>query len=142
MSYTEWFEAHAKKHEKIVQKLLRQNKTQDEIIEYFCFENMVQYENDFCPLYQENKKCHDIEQLNCYLCACPHFRFNDAGIEKQKDATKYSFCAIDSKNGAQGIYGDAIHQDCSRCSVPHHEEYIRKHFSYKWREIMQQCMVQ
>lgn len=56
--------------------------TKQEIIEYFRFENMVKNEPDFCPLYKDNKKCHDMEDLNCYLCACPHFRFDDNGFKK------------------------------------------------------------
>ena len=141
MGYTEWFEKHANKHKRIVTRLRKQNKTKQEIIEYFRFENMVQNENHFCPLYAKNKKCHDMKNLNCYMCACPNFRFSDSGIEKQQEKTKYSFCEIDSKDGRAGVYGDAIHQDCSKCSVPHHESYIEKHFSYDWREMMHKCMV-
>ncbi len=45
---------------------------------------MVEKENDFCLLYKDNKKCHDYEDLNCYLCACPYFRFDDEGISKKR----------------------------------------------------------
>lgn len=141
MSYTAWFEAHAKKHEQIIDKLLACGMNKEEILEYFVFENMVEKEKDFCPLYAENKKCHDLEYLSCYICACPNFRFSDKGIEKIDDKTKYSFCAIDSKDGSQGVYGDAIHQDCTRCGVPHAKEYVTRHFELAWKKIMKNCIV-
>ena len=75
MTYEEWFLQQGELHASVMKKLI--NKTNDEVIEYFKFENMVNNEPDFCPLYKENKKCHDMEDLNCYLCACPNFRFDD-----------------------------------------------------------------
>jgi hypothetical protein len=111
----------------------------DHIIEYFDFDNMVEMEKDFCPLYVEGKKCHDIEKLNCYLCACPNFRFNDEGIETTDDKTKYSYCSIDSKKGELSTYGDKIHQNCSGCDVPHVKKYIEDNFSFDWEEIMCEC---
>lgn len=141
MSYLSWFDEHAKKHKNIVDKLISKNFSKEQIIDYFEFENMVKNEQDFCPLYAENKKCHDISYLNCYLCACPNFRFSDRGIEKVEEKTKYSFCAIDSKEGKAGIYGDAIHQDCSKCIVPHTREYVSKHFDLDWKKIMRLCVI-
>lgn len=139
MSYKAWYEAHAAKHKNLVEKLLSTAKTKEQILEYFLFENMVQNEPDFCPLYAENKKCHETEYLNCYFCACPNFRFSDAGVEKTELATKYSFCAIDSKDGKAGVYGDAIHQDCSACIVPHAKSYVEKHFDLDWKSAMCEC---
>ncbi|MFA6196815.1 MAG: hypothetical protein WC656_09240 [Sulfurimonas sp.] len=136
MSYKSWFDSHAQKHKKIVDKLLACENTKEEIIKYFEFENMLKEEPDFCPLYRENKKCHEIEYLNCYLCACPNFRFSDEGVEKVEEKTKYSFCAIHSKEGKAGVYGDAIHQDCSNCTVPHAKSYVEKYFDLDWKKIM------
>jgi len=141
MSYSEWMQKHAKKHKQIVEKLLREGYTQEAIIEYFDFENMKEKEVDFCPLYAKNKKCHDIESLNCYLCACPNFRFSDKGIKKIEDKTEFSYCAIESKDGRQGVYGEKIHQDCSKCQVPHTKEYVTKHFDLDWQKIMQDCEI-
>lgn len=138
MSYQNWFDEHASKHKIIVDKLVNNNLCEAEIIKYFDFENMVKMENDFCPLYKEPKKCHDMDSLNCYLCACPNFRFSDQG-QKVKDKTKHSFCSIDSKDGKSGIYGDKIHQDCSTCSVPHHTSYVKKYFDLDWKKIMNKC---
>ena len=139
MSYAKWFEEHAKKHKKIIEKLLAKNFNKTQIIEYFDFENMVQNEKEFCPLYKEPKKCHDIDELNCYLCACPHFRFNDKGIKKVDNKTQYSLCDVESKNGIQGVYGDVMHQDCSSCHIPHTQKYIEKHFELEWEKIMYSC---
>lgn len=138
MSYGKWFENHADKHKKIVEKLLSHGYTKEQIVDYFDFDNMAKEEPLFCPLYKENRKCHEMEDLNCYLCACPNFRFNDGGIAKKDDKTQYSFCAIESKDGKQSIYGDKIHQNCSKCTVPHHKEYIRKNFDLDWKKIMKE----
>lgn len=141
MSYTSWFNQHADKHKKIVDKLVAKGYSQEQIIDYFDFDNMVKEENDFCPLYKEPKKCHDMKRLNCYLCACPHFRFDDEGIKKVKQNTQYSFCSIDSKDGEQGVYGNEIHQDCSKCGAPHHRAYVEKNFDLDWRKAMKNCSI-
>ena len=57
MSYMNWFQTHGEKHKAVMDKLTHLN--DDEVIAYFRFDNMVQNEPDFCPLYKENKKCHD-----------------------------------------------------------------------------------
>ena len=141
MSYISWVEAHAAKHKVIIEKLIAKEFTKEQIIDYFDFENMKEKEVDFCPLYAENRKCHNMESLNCYLCSCPNFRFKDEGVEKIEDKTKYSFCDIDSKDGRAGVYGDAIHQDCSGCSVPHHKTYVEKNFDLDWAKIMKKCIL-
>jgi len=84
----------------------------------------------------KTKKGHDIENLNCYLCACPNFRFNDNGFKKVENRTLFSKCNINSKDGDQFKTDNAIHQNCSGCLVPHHESYIQKNFSRNWFEIM------
>lgn len=137
MKYIEWFEAHAIKHKKIVDKLIELNYTKVQIVEYFDFDNMVENETEFCPLYKENKKCHDMDDLNCYMCACPNFRFNDDGLEINNEVKTLSKCDID--NGEEFRGKGVIHQDCSSCSVPHHETYALKNFSLDWREMMKDC---
>jgi len=139
MGYSEWFEKHAKKHKKIVEKLQERGLDKEKILEYFCYDNMVKEEVDFCPLYAKNKKCHDMEKLNCYMCACPNFRFNDEGIDTIEDKVRYSLCAIDSPDGKAGVYGKKIHQNCSGCQVPHHKKYIEEHFDLEWKNMMQKC---
>ena len=134
MSYSKWFTEHGNKHKEIMKKLT--SLSDDEVIAYFRFENMVEKEPDFCPLYQDKKKCHKIERLNCYLCACPNFRFDDEGISKKETKTIYSICSIDSKDGDVFQTENAIHQNCSGCLIPHQESYIKKYFSRDWFEIM------
>jgi hypothetical protein len=136
MSYRKWFDAHAQKHQAIMNKLTHQS--DDEVIEYFRFENMVQHESDFCPLYSSNKKCHDTEELNCYLCACPNFRFNDEGFSVEEGKTLFSTCSIESPEGDRYVGEKAIHQNCAGCIVPHRESYIRKVFDRNWLTIMKE----
>ena len=136
MSYKKWFDAHAQKHKAIMAKLTRLS--DDEVIEYFRFDNMVQHEPEFCPLYAENKKCHDMEELNCYLCACPNFRFNEGGFAKEGERTLFSTCSIESPDGDRYVSEKAIHQNCAGCIVPHRESYIRKVFDRDWLNIMQE----
>jgi hypothetical protein len=139
MSYSQWSQKHAKKHNKIIEKLLKKGYDKEAIIDYFDFDNMKKEEFDFCPLYAKDKKCHDMESLNCYLCACPNFRYSDEGIKKVDNKTLFSRCNIDSKDGQAGIYGEKIHQNCSLCHIPHTKEYVRKHFDFSWQKIMQKC---
>jgi len=134
MTYQEWFDAHAQKHKAIMKRLT--HLSDDEVIAYFRFENMIQHESDFCPLYAENQKCHDTENLNCYLCACPNFRFNDSGFGITEGKTLFSTCSIDSPDGDRFLTDTAIHQNCTGCLVPHHESYIRKIFDRNWLTIM------
>lgn len=139
MSYISWFQEHGKKHKAIIDKLISRGYSKEQIIDYFDFDAMVVNEPDFCPLYAENKKCHDMQSLNCYLCSCPNFRFDDEGVDIIEEKKRYSFCSIDSKDGRVGVYGEKIHQDCSKCTVPHHKAYVEKHFDLDWFKIMKAC---
>lgn len=140
MTYEEWFIKQGELHANVMKKL--ENKTKNEVIEYFKFENMIKNEPNFCPLYKENKKCHDMDDLNCYFCACPHFRFDDNGFEKRADGkVLYSVCSINSKKGTQFIGEDYIHQNCSECLVPHKVKYIEKKFNRKWFEAMKEVKI-
>ena len=112
--------------------------TDDEVIVYFRFENMVKQEPDFCPLYKENRQCHEMGTLNCYLCACPYFRFDDNGFRELKGKNLQSYCSINAKNGNVFEGEDTLHQDCSGCTLPHSEHYIKKHFDRDWFKIMKE----
>ncbi len=129
MSYQSWFEAHSIKHTNIVNKL--QTLSDVEIIEYFRYDNMVLKEPNFCPLYKDNKKCHDIEELNCYMCGCSNFRLTN---------TK-SYCDIKSKDGSTITSKDGFeHQNCSKCHIPHQESFIKKYFNRDWKEMMSKVL--
>jgi hypothetical protein len=134
VTYTEWFMQHGQKHQAIVDKLSHLSDL--ELIEYFRFDNMVEKEPEFCELYKENRKCHDVEGLNCYICGCPNFRFKEEGYRKMDGKMLFSTCSINSKEGDRFITEDAIHQDCTKCMVPHYESYIKKVFSRDWFEMM------
>jgi hypothetical protein len=134
MSYKSWFQSHGKKHKEIVDRL--SHLSDNELIEYFRYENMVKNEPDFCPLYEDNKRCHNMENLNCYLCACPNFRFDDNGFREEEGRTLFSYCNINSIGGNQFKSESAIHQNCVGCLLPHREIYIKKLFSRDWFKIM------
>lgn len=135
MLYEEWFEQYALKHKEIVDKLLEKGYDKEQIIDYFDYDNMVKEEIEFCPLYKISKKCHNMKELNCYLCGCPNFRFNDNGIDIYNGYKVLSKCDIN--NGSSIGRGGAVHQDCSKCTVPHHKAYISKNFDTDWKKIMQ-----
>jgi hypothetical protein len=137
MSYINWYQEHGEKHKVIMDKLT--HLSADEVIAYFRFDNMVNTEPDFCPLYKDKKKCHDLKELNCYFCACPNFRFDDVGWE-MKGAKYFSSCSINSKEGAVFVSDAGNHQDCSKCAVPHLESYIRRNFSRDWFEVMENVL--
>ena len=139
MTYMQWFETHAKKHEAIMKTLTHLN--DDEVIAYFVFENMQKKHPDFCPLYAQNKKCHEMEELNCYFCACNHFRFSDAGLKTEDEKTIFSLCSIDAKECKNFETEDAVHLDCSDCLLPHKKSVIKKTFSRDWKEIMGETIV-
>ena len=134
-----WFDAHALKHKRIVDKLVELDYSKEQIVEYFDFDNMVKEEINFCPLYKDNKKCHEMDELNCYLCACPNFRFSDDGIDNYNEFKILSKCDIN--NGEEFVGKGVIHHDCSSCTVPHHKSYALKNFSLNWREIMSECNI-
>ncbi len=141
MSYEDWYIKHGNKHNVIVDKLIAQGYTKDGIIEYFDFDSMVVNEPDFCVLYARPKKCHAIEKLNCFLCACPLFRFNDDGIEMRGGHQVRSYCKVKSKYGSQNLFGDVIHQDCTSCTVPHSIKFVQKYFDVNWFNIMRDCNI-
>ena len=128
LSYISWFTQHANKHANLLKNIPKEQR-----IDYFRWKNISKTDADFCPLFAEGKKCHDMENLNCYLCACPNFRFDDSAKVLK------SWCSIDSKEGATIEHNGVIHQDCSGCTVPHHESYVQKHLEGTWLDVMKKC---
>jgi len=134
MNYTQWYDQHAKKHAAIMKKL--EHLDEFDVVQYFIFENMVEKEPDFCELYATKTKCHEMYELNCYMCGCPHFRFYQSPV-REEDVVFHSVCSINSKRGKRSIRGeDEIHQDCSQCNIPHGEDYIFSHFDRDWTKMM------
>ena len=129
MTYDEWKIEHATKKANIIRK---KNLTDvDEIIKYFDFDNMVKNEVDFCPLYKDNIKCHNVEKLSCYYCGCPYFKVNEYPKTVGK-TTIASICIINSKLKDE-FYENPdennvvkIHCDCSNCFIPHDPKFAKK----------------
>ena len=139
MKYREWFLQHGEKHREIIRRLAADGLDETAMIAYFDFEHMRLREPGFCPLYAENRKCHPMEKLNCFFCACPHFRFSDAGLEGKGASALYSRCAVGSRGGSLLKTEKGIHQDCSGCFLPHRTGFIRKHFAADWFAAMAGC---
>jgi hypothetical protein len=139
MKYIDWFKKHAIKHEKIMQKLHAQGLSDAQILDYFEYENISQKEVDFCPLYKEQKKCHDMQYLNCFLCACPHFRFDDEALHVKGNIVVKSMCAIDSKFKESFVVNNELHLDCSKCKIPHTKAFVKKQIEKSWVENMPKC---
>ena len=139
MNYITWFLDHDNKHRKIVDKLKQDGLSSGQIIDYFEFDNMLAKESDFCLLYAEGKKCHDIAYLNCYMCACPYFRFNDEGVPDGEGILVKSQCAIHSSKSDHFVFEGVAHLDCSRCTVPHTRTFIKNNFDERWQEMMKNC---
>lgn len=139
MSYLEWVEAHAKKHAALMQKLKARGLSKEQIIDYFDFDNMRKKEEEFCELYAAGRKCHSMKKLNCFLCACPCFRFYNTPLTKES-VTIVSECSIASKNGKALMVKNERHQDCSGCIVPHSRKYVETSYNVSWHEIMAHCL--
>jgi len=140
MSYKSWFEEHAKKHENLIWKLNSCAVVNEALVDYFEFENMAQHEVDFCPLYAQKKKCHDRVYLNCFLCACPHFRFCDKGLHVKSDGVVVkSKCAINSRFASEFVYEGVAHLDCSKCTIAHTKTFVKKFIRVPWKEAMKKC---
>lgn len=121
-----------------MQKLVKLN--ENEKIDYFKYSNISKKEPNFCPLFAKNKVCHNMENLNCYLCGCPNFRFNDDGFEEINGKKLFSYCAINSKDGKRLTTANGYHQDCSNCLIPHNKAFIKDNFDEDWSKIMQKNM--
>lgn len=137
MTYRQWHDDFADRHQEIVRML--EERSDEELIDYFRYENMRKRHPAFCPLYEEEERCHDMENLNCYLCGCPHFRYCDEGIDTVNGKVRYSLCAIEAREGKTFETDTAIHQDCSDCPLPHLHGFIKKYFDRNWGRIMAEC---
>lgn len=135
MRYIDWYNEHYFHHKAIMEQL--KDKSIDEIIEYFDYENMCAKHPDFCPLFTSNSKCHEMKNLNCYMCGCPYFRFDDNGLCLDNDKnTVYSYCT--KGYGDKFIANKQIHHDCSKCTLPHTKKFISKNFDSDWIKIMKE----
>ena len=137
MNYSRWSRVFSRKHAAILATL--EGLSVEEVVDYFTYDNMRLNHPEFCPLYAQGRRCHELRELNCYLCACPHFRYCDTGIERIGRRIRYSYCAVDAPGAAEFWTETAIHQDCSGCLLPHHRGFILGHFDRDWKRIMSRC---
>lgn len=88
------------------------NKKNEEVIDTYDFENQKKINPNGCELYPTNKKCHEIEKLNCFFCLCPNY---DRGV-------KEGACKIDNPKGKYIDASEGKILDCSNCDFPHSKE--------------------
>lgn len=94
------------------------------ILEEFSFESRRKTHPDKCPCYSENKPCHDIprENLNCFLCFCPMYKFRDGE----------SKCLAGNPQGKGKWFYHPSHKngriwDCSDCTFPNEKDNVRSY---------------
>lgn len=99
-----------------------QNQKRDEVAEkyalkaanipdFFEYDTLKAHEKDFCPLYAQGIKCHDLGYLNCYFCACPYYIYKDSK----------TLCKINSRFA---YYHKGV-LDCSNCYIPHRKGFVK-----------------
>src|SRR4030042_811398 len=95
-----------------------------DIIEAMSFDRRSKRNPEKCTYYQENppRQCHEIDGLNCLLCACPNYNSKD--LE--------GGCRINSKNGKWTYHPNLPAGrlwDCSDCRINHSEKEIEKYLT-------------
>lgn len=126
MTFNEWVSDHDQKLWAVLEKL--KDYSAEEIVDYFDFENMKEQEPDFCPLYEMNTKCHNVEKLNCLFCACPFFDYSDnepLGISEDKKVM--SHCNINSRFSSTYEFENNVQCDCSNCTIPHTDQFAKSY---------------
>jgi len=92
------------------------------IIEAMSFDRRSKRNPEKCPYYQKNppSPCHKIDDLNCFLCACPNY--NSKELE--------GGCLINSKKGEWFYYKSLPAGrvwDCSNCNVNHSKREVENY---------------
>ncbi len=121
--YATWLKKHLQKRDTIVSR--KKELSNESLLEYFDYESLSKSEKSFCPLFEKGVKCHKLESLNCFFCACPYFRFYDTPVETEGKKV-HSYCSINSRFAK--VFSDGIdeHLDCSDCFVPHRRGFARR----------------
>ncbi len=93
----------------------------NKIVEEYRFEVRSKKNPNECPCYT-SKPCHDMPDLNCFLCYCPNY-----------DTEKIiGGCKINHPNG-KWHYNELLPEkkifDCSDCTYPHSEIIIKKYLN-------------
>ena len=80
--------------------------------------------SDFCPLYTQNKTCHDIalSKINCQGCYCPNYMI-EVALDNHSGLYKIGICSINSKFGIYKQKENYLILNCSQCKIPHYENF-------------------
>lgn len=124
MTYQQWLEDFKENRKNVLYKL--KDLKDEEVYEYFLYDNMVKNEPNYCGLYALGTKCHQMDDLNCFNCGCPHFQVLEEPLDIYEDQKVYkvqSTCKIGSRHSgmfkSETVDGNEMHCDCSNCTVPH-----------------------
>lgn len=126
MSYLNWFIKTSQKHKILLNSLQKKGYSKSKIIDFFDFDNLKNIEPKFCTLFIKDKKCHNMNSLNCYMCACDNFRF-------KLNSKNISYCKLGL--GERFEKDKKIYQNCLKCKLPHQKRYILKRFNFDWSRI-------
>lgn len=101
------------------------------IIDYMSFEKRSKRNPSLCPQYQgENPEpCHDVEDLNCLLCACPNY----------ESWRLEGGCKINSKKGKFHYHENlpiGKIWDCSDCKINHTLKEIENYLLKDLEKLM------
>jgi Zn-finger protein len=88
----------------------------DTLIDEWDFEIRKKNNLSECVCYKQNKKCHDVQDLNCLFCFCPNY---DRSVKEGK-------CKINSPKGKYIDNHEGKILDCSDCDFPHSKEVVKK----------------
>lgn len=93
----------------------------EKILEEYDYEKRKINNKNECPCYSEdNGKCHNINDLNCFFCYCPEY-----DLSREEGG-----CKINNKHG-KWHYSELLKNgkiwDCSNCVYPHEKSTVRSY---------------
>jgi Zn-finger protein len=91
------------------------------ILNEFDYKNRKEKHPEECPCYGGNP-CHDMEDLNCFLCYCPWYNLevSEGGCKLNNPLEKGQWFE------RKGHYISDRIWDCSNCTYPHNKKVIKK----------------
>lgn len=89
----------------------------NKLIEEWDFERRKESNSEECICYKQDKKCHNIEDLNCLFCFCPYY--NTQLAEGKCNITSPMARYIDNHDGKI--------LDCGDCDLMHRKENIKRY---------------
>ncbi|MDD5192421.1 MAG: cysteine-rich small domain-containing protein [Candidatus Nanoarchaeia archaeon] len=83
-----------------------------------------------CKCYQTQIPCHDLENLNCFLCGCPEYL----------SESPTGGCNLNSNLGEYIPYDKSPEGKlwaCDGCTYPHHPENVEKYLKANMKQLRQ-----